>query len=215
MSFLSHFIGGKFRRPDGLAGRWVSTIMRKRNREPYEWTLSTLDIRPDDHVLEIGFGPGYGLSRVLSIVRQGNGTISGVDFSKTMCDTAARAIRREAGADGVVLKEGEASALPFDDNSFTKVFAVNVLYFWPDLVPCFQEVFRVTAPGGKITFFYADKDSLQALPLTRTGHFHFWNPSDTAAAAQEAGFVSTAHGERHVKAERERLGRLISATKPE
>ena len=189
--------------------------MYKRNREPYEWLFSTFDIRPHDDVLEIGFGPGYGLSRVLSILQQDKGTLSGLDFSKTMCNAAARAIRREPGGGGVVLKQGDASAIPFADNSFAKIIAVNVLYFWPDLVPYFQEVFRVTAPGGKIAFFYSDKESLRELPLTGTGHFHFWDPSDTAAAAEKAGFVSVTHAQRELTAERERIGRLIIATKPE
>lgn len=50
-----------FGKPRGLAGRYADRVMRTKGRASSEWVVSLLAIRPDDHVLEVGFGPGHGI----------------------------------------------------------------------------------------------------------------------------------------------------------
>jgi SAM-dependent methyltransferase len=42
------------------------------------------------------------------------------------------------------------SKLPFADNSFDLVTAVETQYYWPDLVGDMREILRVLKPGGKL-----------------------------------------------------------------
>jgi ubiquinone/menaquinone biosynthesis C-methylase UbiE len=49
-----------------------------------------------------------------------------------MVRRAARLNRAEIQAGKVELKQGGVEALPYDDNSFHKAFAINVIYFLPD-----------------------------------------------------------------------------------
>ena len=44
--------------------------------------------------------------------------------------------------------EASVAALPFEDNKFDVVTAFETVYFWPGLVDCFREVYRVTKTGG-------------------------------------------------------------------
>lgn len=44
--------------------------------------------------------------------------------------------------------ETSVAALPFEDNQFDVVTAFETVYFWPGLVDCFREVYRVTKNGG-------------------------------------------------------------------
>ena len=47
-----------FGRPKGLLGRFGGLIMARMNRDAAERVIGLLEVRPNDRVLEIGFGPG-------------------------------------------------------------------------------------------------------------------------------------------------------------
>ncbi len=48
----------------------------------------------------------------------------------------------------IQFQQGNACALPFPDNSFDVVLAVECIFHFPDRQVFFQEVFRVLKPGG-------------------------------------------------------------------
>lgn len=50
----------------------------------------------------------------------------------------------------VDIQQSSVSNLPFSDNMFDLVTAVNTHNYWPDLVTDMQEIFRVIKPGGKL-----------------------------------------------------------------
>jgi len=59
----------QFAHPQGWVGRLVGTILAWKNRERNAWTISMLDIQPDDQVLEIGFGPGQAIQEVRRVLK--------------------------------------------------------------------------------------------------------------------------------------------------
>jgi ubiquinone/menaquinone biosynthesis C-methylase UbiE len=50
----------------------------------------------------------------------------------------------------VEIRQGSVSQLPFPDDTFDLVTAVETHYFWPDLPADMREVFRVLKPGGAV-----------------------------------------------------------------
>jgi ubiquinone/menaquinone biosynthesis C-methylase UbiE len=50
----------------------------------------------------------------------------------------------------VELRHGDAMALPYPDESFDAVCAIETLYFWPDPVQGLREARRVLRPGGRL-----------------------------------------------------------------
>jgi hypothetical protein len=52
-----------FGRPTGLMGRLGGVIMARVNRNAAAQVIDLLDVRPDDKVLEVGFGPGVAIHR--------------------------------------------------------------------------------------------------------------------------------------------------------
>jgi ubiquinone/menaquinone biosynthesis C-methylase UbiE len=78
------------------------------------------------------------------------GVVYGVDYAKGSV-AASRAKNAELIQAGrVEIKEGSVSELPFADNKFDLVTAVETQYYWPDLVKDTQEVLRVLKPGGTL-----------------------------------------------------------------
>jgi SAM-dependent methyltransferase len=143
MAIRSWVTGGPvtspFASPSGLLGRLAGWFMLYTNRQ--EEVVSLLDVRPGEHVLEVGYGPGA-LIRLLA--RTGAGRVCGVDPSPEMREQAAR---RAGGAD---LRLGTASDTGFPDESFDRVVTVNTVALWPDLMDGLRELRRVTRPGGRV-----------------------------------------------------------------
>jgi ubiquinone/menaquinone biosynthesis C-methylase UbiE len=71
--------------------------------------------------------------------------VAGVDPSNEMIvnEEAIKARR-------VDLRLGSAGSLPFEDNVFDKVLAINSMQIWPDAVAGLCEMERVTKEGGII-----------------------------------------------------------------
>ncbi|MBL8228907.1 MAG: methyltransferase domain-containing protein [Bryobacterales bacterium] len=141
-------IRAQFRCPHGWLGWLVGHLMALKNRERSEWVLSLLNVHPEDHVLEIGFGSGVDIRRVAQRARQGY--VAGIDHSAEMLRQAT-ARNREAILEGRVdLRLGSAVRLPYGDASFDKVYAINVAQFFDDRASVFREYRRVLRPGGRL-----------------------------------------------------------------
>jgi ubiquinone/menaquinone biosynthesis C-methylase UbiE len=136
----------QFAKPEGTLGWFVGHVMAMKNQERSEFVFSILDLRPEDHVLEIGFGPGADLQRA----SRAAAFVAGIDHSDVMVKQASR---RNASAirDGrVQVQLGSANKLPFPEGHFDKIFAINSAQFWKDSVGTLTEVGRVLKPGGAI-----------------------------------------------------------------
>lgn len=137
----------QFRNPHGTLGRVAGSVMKTANSGMNRFTLQLMDVQPDDRILEVGFGPGDLVRRLLDATDCR--MVAGVDPSAVML---AEATKRNTAAidDGrLQLQAGTISLLPYPDAAFTKVCSVNTIYFWPDPVSDLREVHRVLEPGGR------------------------------------------------------------------
>ena len=75
-----------------------------------EWTLSLLDIGPDDRILEVGCGPGVLIQALAA--RAMVGPVVGIDPSPTMLQQAARRNAEAIREGRVQVLLGSATALP-------------------------------------------------------------------------------------------------------
>jgi ubiquinone/menaquinone biosynthesis C-methylase UbiE len=149
-------VRAQFGRPTGLWGSAAGLLMAHRpsNRRRNEWAVSLLDVRRDDRVLELGFGPGLAIRELSRIAAEGY--VCGIDHSELMVRWARRrnadGIRR-----GVVdLRLGSVDELPAFDALFDKILAVNAMLFWSESDPVARlaELRRLLRPGGLIAVVY-------------------------------------------------------------
>jgi ubiquinone/menaquinone biosynthesis C-methylase UbiE len=105
------------------------------------WLLSGSDL--GEHVLEIGAGPGAATEEL----RKHAARVTSIEYSHAF---AAGLLQRMQSPNGDVL-QGDASALPFPEKTFSAAIAVLVLHHLKlqELQErAFTEVFRVLRPGG-------------------------------------------------------------------
>ena len=154
MHDLQGAIVRQFGRPTGLVGRLAGFVMATRpsNRERNRRTVELLDIRPDDRVLEVGYGPGLAIRWATE--RAVHGKVVGIDHSALMRRLAARRNARAIEAGRVELHVASLDAMPTFGAPFDKVFAVNVYMFWPDPVGALARLASVMKPGGTIALTF-------------------------------------------------------------
>ena len=131
---------------EGAAGRVAGAVMARLNRDMEQAALDALAPGPADAVLSIGFGPGVGLTELARRVPEGRG--AGIDPSATMVALARRRNRDAVESGRLVLAGAAAEAMPWPDDSFDGVLAVNSIQLWA-LREGVREVARVLRPGGR------------------------------------------------------------------
>jgi ubiquinone/menaquinone biosynthesis C-methylase UbiE len=123
------------------------------------WAVERLSVEPDDHLLEIGCGSGVAVSLICD--RLGDGTITAIDRSPVMVERAATRNEQYVASGKATIQLGELEDLELPDESFTKIFAVNVNLFWVRSPATELEIAgRLLRPGGALLLFYdAPSDS--------------------------------------------------------
>ena len=186
---LKRLMGNQAANPRGLFGRFMGRMMTKSNMASNKWVVSLMNLEPDDTVLEIGFGPGTALRDILEITT--NGKTAGIDISKLMVDQAKQLNKKAVSEGRLDLRQGEAAAMPWDANSFDKVFAVNVVYLWPNLSTVFNEILRVLKPNGRVVLYLAPIEMMDALGFSNLEAFTIHSQEDVLNACRKAGFSKT------------------------
>jgi ubiquinone/menaquinone biosynthesis C-methylase UbiE len=173
--------------PGGFVGMLAALHMIHDNRDANYWTVGLLDIKPTDHVLEIGFGPGLAIQKVAAIVSKG--LVAGVDSSGTMLKLAQKRNAASMAAGRVELKKGNVSALPYSSDSFDKALAVNVIYFMANPVADLQELYRVMKPGGRAAIFLEAKEKLAKMEALLEGVYTLYTAEQVVQLLNQAGFT--------------------------
>ena len=136
------------RKPTGRLGRFLIRAMNIRHYPMTNWGLRHLSIGKQDTILDIGCGGGGTVHELAKIAT--NGKVNGIDFSDESVMVSCMTNRQFVQMGRVEIQQSSVSCLPFSDNMFDLVTAVNTHNFWPDLVTDMQEILRVLKPGGKL-----------------------------------------------------------------
>jgi ubiquinone/menaquinone biosynthesis C-methylase UbiE len=122
--------------------------MNSRHSKVTDWGLSHISIETHDTVLDVGCGGGRTVSKLAAIATQGK--VYGVDYSKESVAVANRTNRQWIDMARVEIRDGSVSQLPFSEDVFDLVTAVETHFWWPDLPMDMREVLRVLKPGGAL-----------------------------------------------------------------
>ena len=119
-------------------------IFGKVFHEGRESAIRTLNVQPNEHVLEVGVGTGLALPMYPRHCR-----IVGIDLSEGMLAKAKERAHAHR-LTHVRLHRMDAGAMEFSDDSFDTVVAAYVVTAVPDYRKVVSEMIRVCRPGGRI-----------------------------------------------------------------
>jgi len=167
----------------------ASSIWRTVTRKQLlPWLLTGTEL--GEHVLEIGAGPGAATEEL----RKRAGRVTSLEYSHAF---ALKIAQRCQTTNGAVL-QGDASALPFPEKTFSAAIAVLVMHHLKTREAqerAFAEIFRVLRPGG---LFLAIE--IQDGWLNRIGHIRSTfvpvAPATVPERLAAAGFSSVSIGYR-------------------
>ena len=182
---------------DDQTARLLETIYQgqdvtRRRQESFD----ALCVASGETIVDIGSGNGM-LAAELARAVGPNGEIIGIDPSAVMNRAA---IERCAAFDWVRICEGEASALPVEDDHADGVVSVQVFEYLDDIPATLDEVRRVLKQGGRLVVGDIHLDSLvwfsddpkRMRRMIEAWNHHFTEPAVPALLPpmlREAGFV--------------------------
>lgn len=172
--------------PSGPLG-WFSTrtVFPLTSGTLYQTVGEDLDLQPDDEVLDVGCGSGAFLAQQARHVRR----VAGIDLSDIQIDLAHRHLSDRLTAGTADIVKGDASVLPWPNDSFTAATCMAAFEAFPDPAKVLAEVFRVLRPGGRAVMTIGERVPADTTTDRRWGALWVWAEDDVRRMVEQAGFT--------------------------
>lgn len=172
---------GKFQYPTGMDGaralNYDPVIIQSAHPRLLESfcgvgnPFSLGEIREGDIVLDYGCGAGFDLF-VASRLAGEKGRICGVDLTGEMAKRAKENLIL-SGVDNFEIRAVDSETIPYQNDFFNVVISNGVINLSPRKMTCFEEIYRVLKPGGRMQF--ADVVLEHELPAALAGSPEAWS----------------------------------------
>jgi SAM-dependent methyltransferase len=146
-----------------LAARARLHQLYSRDEAPwFPWVAAKAELRPGDHVLDIGCGPGWLWVGATDALPSGL-HLTLADLSAGMVEEALPRVRALDHGWTIGGEVADIAALPFSDGAFDAVIAMHMLYHVPDQQKAIAEALRVLKPGGRLVVTTNGLENLREL----------------------------------------------------
>jgi ubiquinone/menaquinone biosynthesis C-methylase UbiE len=194
------FVLRQARKPSRWLGRPFLWMMNNHHARLTDWGLQHLPVTSNLTILDVGCGGGRTIHQLAALSPEGK--IYGIDYS-TGSVASSRAKNASLIQEGrVEVTQASVSNLPFPENMFDLVTAVETQYFWPDLVNDMKEVRRVLKPVGTLAIiaeaYRSGHDSaVQRFVLTKLMRASYLSVAEHSELFAQAGFTNIRVFEEH------------------
>lgn len=178
-------VAAQLRQPQGENGQQVAAKMNQSNRGINLACLRYLQAPERGRILEIGPGNGAFVPELLQLADGLRYT--GLDWSADMVALASQLQQTWLTSGQARFVQGDAAKMPFAEQSFERVLAINTLYFWQDPEQVLSEIRRVLCPAGQLCLALGDRSFMQQLPFTAQG-FRLYDGDEAKALLRKSGF---------------------------
>jgi ubiquinone/menaquinone biosynthesis C-methylase UbiE len=141
-------LANQAREPTGRLGRFTLWTFNAHHSKLTDWGLTHVTIEKHHTILDVGCGGGLTVRKLAGMATAGK--VYGIDVSEESVAASSRTNKQWIAMGRVEIWRGAVSHLPFSDDRFDLVTAVETHHFWPDLVADLHEVLRVLKPGGRL-----------------------------------------------------------------
>ncbi|WP_138798286.1 methyltransferase domain-containing protein [Halostella sp. PRR32] len=157
------------------------------NEEMRTEALGMLDLDPDDRVLDVGCGTGFGTAGLLDHVDE----VHGLDQSVHQMEKAWAKFGKTDGP--VRFYRGDAERLPFKTDSFDVIWSSGSIEYWPHPVRALREFRRVVKPGGQVLVVGPNSPDSGIMQRIADSIMLFYDAEEADRMFHEAGFESVEH----------------------
>ena len=184
------YLGNQVRKPTKWAGRFFVWLMNHSHSALTDWGLSHARIERNFTILDVGCGGGRTIQKLAALAP--GGRVHGIDYAD---GSVAASLANNSGliaAGRVEIRKGPVSQLPFADETFDLVTAIETQYYWPDPANDFRETLRVLKKSGTLLLAaesYRRKDPGKLLQkLLHAIKFASLSPSQYRELLSSAGY---------------------------
>src|SRR5579859_248971 len=136
------------KKPRGWLGRFTLWRMNKSHSKLTDWGLSHVSIAPHYTLLDVGCGGGRTVSKLAALAMQGK--VFGIDYSADSVAVSQKINAQAIAASRVEIRQASVSQLPFPDNTFDPVTAVETRAWWARLRGNLRRAVRAAGGGGTV-----------------------------------------------------------------
>uniref|UniRef100_A0A0E0LIC8 Methyltransferase n=10 Tax=Oryza TaxID=4527 RepID=A0A0E0LIC8_ORYPU len=127
-----------------FAHRWNGESLRESIKRHEHFLALQLGLKPGMKVLDVGCGIGGPLREIAKFSLT---SVTGLNNNEYQI-TRGKELNRVAGVSGTCdFVKADFMKMPFSDNTFDAVYAIEATCHAPDPVGCYKEIYRVLKPG--------------------------------------------------------------------
>ncbi|PWB27785.1 class I SAM-dependent methyltransferase [Flavobacterium sp. HTF] len=158
-------IASQLKNPSGEKGIEMGNMMNETNINMTRHSIQNLNISNENKILELGHGNGGHVEFVFEQAE--NLKYYGLEMSELMFQEARRTNRNFVSQKQAFFTIYDGNIIPFEDESFDKIFTVNTIYFWQDPEKFLLEIYRVLKTNGNFCLTFAEESFMKTLPFTQ------------------------------------------------
>ena len=176
----------QFAKPTGIFGKILAKGMAWGHKDFYKNTAKALDLKKDDTYLEIGVGSGIFIKKYVSHVSR----IAGLDYSEDMIKLASNINKELITSGKAEFKHGDVTSIPWNNDEFSIVVAIETFFFLPEPEIALKEIFRVLMPSGRliIEMAYNRDDGLNHTKHIRDMNLKLYSGEEMKILLKRSGF---------------------------
>jgi ubiquinone/menaquinone biosynthesis C-methylase UbiE len=173
--------------PKGFVGWLVAWMMPLAHNAIYKRVARTLSLQPEDNLIEVACGSG----RFLKVYASHVHSVAGIDLSDVQVKMAKRRLRDRIAAGTAEIIQGDASQLPWDDDSYSVATTMGSIIGFPKPLESLKEIYRVLRPGGRavVSIEYNAEDGKDHSKEIEKYGMWVWTEDEVQALMKEAGFA--------------------------
>ncbi len=143
--------------------------------------VNALEPSLQDRILELGCGSGV----ILNLLGETKtARLVGLDWLITSMELTSRRVQPSAD-----LVRGDATCLPFPNNSFDKLYAQHLIEHFEDTIAILSEWRRVLRRGGKMVIVTPNRFFPHQEWFDDPTHRHIFTIKELSECARKAGFI--------------------------